>query len=312
MILVLIDHDRGRLDESSLEAVTAASAIDTDTRAVVIGAGGDGIETGTAHTYVVHHPGLTDYGPDAWASAVSQLMDRFGADAVMATGTDRGNEVLAHVAARRGLPFVANALEIAPGSQWRIKRVRWGGSLHEMTALDAASKIVSVAAHCFEPAVAGDGPSVTVDVEISDDDLVTMVRDRVTTTGGITLATAPVVVAGGRGVGSADGFDQLQELAGLLGGVVGCSRVVTNSGWRNHKDQVGQTGTVVAPDLYVACGISGAIQHWVGMMASKNILAINTDKDSPMVTKSDYAVVGDLHQVVPAITAEILRRRAAG
>ncbi len=134
-----------------------------------------------------------------------------------------------------------------------------------------------------------------------------VVADRVERVTGITLATAPVVVGGGRGVGSADGFAPLQELADLLGGVVGCSRAVTNNGWRNHTDQVGQTGTRIAPDIYFACGISGAIQHWVGAMASKNILAINTDPNANMVTKAGYAVIGDLHEVVPAISAEIRR-----
>jgi len=109
-------------------------------------------------------------------------------------------------------------------------------------------------------------------------------------------------------VGSPEGFAPLEELADLLSGVVGCSRVVTNNGWRPHSDQVGQTGTVIAPDLYIACGISGAIQHWVGMMASKTIIAINTDAEAPMVTKADYAVVGDLSQIVPAIVAEVRAR----
>src|SRR5207344_2714822 len=139
----------------------------------------------------------------------------------------------------------------------------------------------------------------------------TIIRDRVERAAGVTLATAPVVVSGGRGVGSADGFAPLQELATALGGVVGCSRAVTNNGWRNHTDQVGQTGTRIAPEIYLACGISGAIQHWVGAMASKRILAINTDPQANMVQKADYAVIGDLHVVVPAITAEI-RRRTSG
>ena len=127
---------------------------------------------------------------------------------------------------------------------------------------------------------------------------------------GITLTTAPVIVSGGRGVGSAEGFATLEELASLLGGAVGCSRVVTNNGWRSHRDQVGQTGTRVAPTLYLACGISGAIQHWVGMMAAKNVLAINTDPEAPMVTKADYAVIGDLHEILPAVVAEIRRRKS--
>jgi electron transfer flavoprotein alpha subunit len=137
----------------------------------------------------------------------------------------------------------------------------------------------------------------------------TRVVDRVTVSEGITLTTAPVVVSGGRGVGSPEGFTVLEELAGLLGGAVGCSRVVTNNGWRPHSDQVGQTGTRVAPSLYIACGISGAIQHWVGMMASKNVLAINNDPEAPMVTKSDYAVIGDLHPILEALVAEVRRRK---
>jgi electron transfer flavoprotein alpha subunit len=119
-----------------------------------------------------------------------------------------------------------------------------------------------------------------------------------------------VVVSGGRGVGSAEKFAVLEELAALLGGAVGGSRVVTNLGWRPHADQVGQTGTRVAPDLYIACGISGAIQHWVGCKASKHILAINTDPEAPMVTKADYAVIGDLHEVLPALVAEIKREKS--
>jgi electron transfer flavoprotein alpha subunit len=125
---------------------------------------------------------------------------------------------------------------------------------------------------------------------------------------GVTLSTAPVVVGGGRGVGSPEGFAPLEELAEVLGGRVGCSRAVTNNGWRNHKDQVGQTGTRIAPTVYIASGISGAVQHWVGAMASKHILAVNTDPEANMVTKADWAVIGDLHEVIPAITAEIRRR----
>jgi electron transfer flavoprotein alpha subunit len=124
-------------------------------------------------------------------------------------------------------------------------------------------------------------------------------------TGKISLAQARVVVGGGRGVGSAEGFQALEELASLLGGAVGCSRVVTSLGWRPHADQVGQTGMRIAPDLYIACGISGAIQHMVGCRAAKHILAINTDKEAPIVAQADYAVIGDVKAVVTAVTTEI-------
>ena len=114
-----------------------------------------------------------------------------------------------------------------------------------------------------------------------------------------------MVVGGGRGVGSAEGFGALEELAELLGGIVGCSRAVTSAGWRPHSDQIGQTGVRIAPDLYIACGISGATQHIVGCKGAKHILVINTDADAPIFSRADYAVIGDVRQVVPALVAEI-------
>jgi electron transfer flavoprotein alpha subunit len=123
------------------------------------------------------------------------------------------------------------------------------------------------------------------------------------------LRSARVVVGAGRGAGSPDGFDGVIELAGLLDGALGVSRVVTSLGWRPHHEQVGQTGSRISPELYIACGISGAIQHWAGCASSKTILAINTDEDAPMVTKATYAVIGDMHEVVPAVNEEIRRRR---
>ncbi len=229
---------------------------------------------------------------------------------VVAPGSDRGNEVLAQAAARLDLPMVANCTELSDAGD--LTRVRWGGSLLEETALDAPVRLLTLAAHAAEPApVEGSAPCEVVELRPELDPALarSVVVDRVEREAGMTLATAPVVVGGGRGVGSAEGFAALEELAGLLGGVVGCSRAVTNNGWRSHTDQVGQTGTRIAPTVYLACGISGAIQHWVGAMAAKHIVAVNTDPQANMVTKAGYAVIGDLHQVVPAISAEIRRRR---
>ena len=121
----------------------------------------------------------------------------------------------------------------------------------------------------------------------------------------VSLTDAAIVVGGGRGVGSTEGFETLDELASLTNGAVGCSRAVTSLGWRPHADQVGQTGARIAPELYVACGISGAIQHIAGCKGSKHILVINTDPEAPILSKADYAVIGDLHEVVPAISEAI-------
>jgi electron transfer flavoprotein alpha subunit len=259
-----------------------------------------------------HDDVLADYGPEAWGEVLAQAITALSPAVVLATGTDRGNEVVAQAAARLDLPFSANCTELRVGDAFEMTRLRWGGSLLEEAALDAPVKLVTVAHHAVDAApsdVAGAATPAALNVTLDPSLARTVVKDRVERAAGVTLSTSPVVVGGGRGVGSPEGFAPLQELATELGGVVGCSRAVTNNGWRNHTDQVGQTGTRIAPDVYFACGISGAIQHWVGAMASKNIIAINTDKDANMVTKAGYAVIGDLHQVIPAITAEIRRRR---
>lgn len=319
MILTLITHDRGVLEDTALQALTFARglALDlgVDLHAAVIGLEIDGLaDYGVSVTHLVGHDQLDDYSPTAWGAALAQLVEAIAPVAVVAIGSDRGNEVMAHVGAVSGLPMVANVREVdASQETWSVLRTRWGGSLLEEARLIAPIKLVTVAEHSTLPSPAGQPAQMTTEMftpELDDTALVTKIVDRVTVAEGVTLATAPVVVSGGRGVGSAEGFASLEELAGLLGGVVGCSRVVTNNGWRPHSDQVGQTGTVVAPDVYIACGISGAIQHWVGMMAAKTIIAINTDAEAPMVTKADYAVIGDLHEVLPAVIEEIKSRQS--
>jgi electron transfer flavoprotein alpha subunit len=319
MILAVVTHDRGAIEETSLQGLTLARSLAAELgeplHAAWIGEGLGQTPLGDHGVSVVHHlihDGLTDYAPEAWAASLAQLVETLDPSAVVAIGSDRGNEVMAHLGAITGFPMVANCREVSPAEDvWSITRTRWGGSLLEETTLEAPMKLLTVTEHAVEATPAVSPAAMTIEEfkpELSEDQLVTRVVDRMVTSEGITLATAPVVVSGGRGVGSPEGFQPLEELASLLGGVVGCSRVVTNNGWRPHSDQVGQTGTVVAPDVYIACGISGAIQHWVGMMASKTIIAINTDGEAPMVTKADYAVLADLKEIVPAINAEIKSR----
>ena len=321
-VLVVVEHDRGSMAPATLEAMTAArqlaARLDADVAALTIGAAADGLAVelgrfGAATVHQAHDDLLDDYGPEAWGEVVAQAVRAVSPSVVLATGTDRGNEVMAQAAARLDAPFCANVTEFRPGETFEVTRVRWGGSLLERATIDAAVHLVSVAHHTVEPTPAdAPGSSTPAELTVTLDPVLARSRvvARVEREAGVTLATAPVVVGGGRGVGSPEGFVALQELADELGGVVGCSRAVTNNGWRNHTDQVGQTGTRIAPDVYFACGISGAIQHWVGAMASKHIIAINTDPQANMVTKAGYAVIADLHEMVPAITEEIRRRRS--
>ena len=347
-ILVMLDHDRGVSDPVSYQAVGFANCFDsTFVHTVLIGSGAAHLadsarESSPNVSWLVEHPALSDFAPEAWADAIIALATHMEAVFIVGPGTERGNEVLAHVAAAFDATFVSNvtSVDVYNGADWnsatgtadqfRLTRARWGGSLSETVLLDHRAQsellvldredfsseppitVLSCAPQAFETPQRS-GMLATVQKftpELRENARRTRVKERITLGAGISLQTAPVVVSGGRGVGSAEAFAPLAELAELLGGAVGCSRVVTNQGWRPHADQVGQTGKRVAPQLYIACGISGAIQHWIGMKAAECVLAINLDPDAPMVTKADYAVIGDLHEVIPAIIEELKRRRA--
>ncbi len=252
------------------------------------------------------------YAPTAIAAALVELIDRLSPTAVVAAGTERGNEVLAHVAARLDLPLSANCAAATAGDPMLVTRVRWGGSLLEEARLHGGPKLLTVQPHAVEaePEIEGPPSVERFTPALSETDLAVRVVERVeAAAGGVSLAEAKVVVSAGRGAGSAEGFGIIEELAGLLEGAVGCSRAVTMAGWRPHTDQVGQTGTKIAPEIYIACGISGATQHMAGCKGAKALLAINTDADAPILASADYAVVGDLHEVVPAISAELRKAR---
>jgi electron transfer flavoprotein alpha subunit len=312
-VLVLVEQESGSPDELSLQALALARDLGSPLHALAIGEavtelGAYGVET----VHVAENDRLSAYAPAAWASCLEQLIDRISPTAVVAAGTNRGNEVLGHLAARRDVPFAANC--VAVGSDGTVTRVRWGGSLLEEAKIGGEPLVLTVAPHMVEATtVNGGSASVeTLDAAVEDADLVVRVVEHAETpSAGISLAEAKVVVSGGRGVGSADGFGMLEELAGLLNAAVGCSRVVTMAGWRPHTDQVGQTGTKVAPDLYIACGISGATQHIAGCKGAKKILAINSDAEAPILSSADYAVIGDLAEVVPAITAELRKAQSS-
>lgn len=317
MILTWLEHNDDQLDKISGETLTLARTLaanlSTSLEGVLIGDDSTALREqcqayGVSKVHVVQHELLADYAPAAWATSIAQVADPLNPAAILAAGTDTGHEVMAHLAAKTNLPLATNCTAIEPGEPYTVTRLRWGGSLLEEARLSGAPKLLTVAPHII---AATEAAATTIAVETITPDLAktdfrVRLTERVDTTGDqISLADAKVVVSGGRGVGSAEGFAPLEELADLLGGAVGCSRAVTNNGWRSHADQVGQTGTRVAPDIYIACGISGAIQHIVGCKGAKQILVINTDPEAPILAKADYAVIGDLHQVLPAISAEI-------
>jgi electron transfer flavoprotein alpha subunit len=311
MVLVLVEHSEGNPTDPSLQTLTLARSFGQPVHALLVGSTVDLSQHGVAVTHVAEHIALGSFVPDAWAATLGEVAGRLGASAVLAAGTERGNEVMARLAARTGLPLAANCVAVSAGPPVTVTRLRWGGSLLEEARMHGSHALITVAPHVV-PIELSPAPA---DVErfnpdLSDEDLLVRVVEHVAASGGgVSLTEAKVVVSGGRGVGSKEGFAMIEELAGLLGAAVGCSRAVTSAGWRPHSDQVGQTGTKIAPEVYIACGISGATQHMAGCKGAKRILAINSDAQAPIMLSADYAVVGDLKEIVPAISAEIRKQQ---
>jgi electron transfer flavoprotein alpha subunit len=329
MILTLVERNPdGSAVETSLEALAfarnlsaAGGGVPVD--AVVVASNGQGVsdelhkELAAYGVRTVHQAGgdaVSAYSGAGWASAVLSVREQAKSVVVMAAGTDRGNELMAHVAARAGVPMAANVLSFSGLAPFVVTRQVVGGAALEEMLLDARPAVFSVAGHAVEAAPAetpGAADIVEHTPDVSAADLVARVvsTEEPEADDSGSLKSARVVVGAGRGAGGPDGFAALLELTELLHASLGVSRVVTSAGWRPHHEQVGQTGSRISPDLYIPCGISGAVQHWAGCSSAKNILAINTDAEAPMVTRATYAVIGDLHEVVPAINEEIRRRR---
>ncbi|WP_285649406.1 electron transfer flavoprotein subunit alpha/FixB family protein [Actinomycetospora sp. NBRC 106375] len=314
----------GTPSAASAEVLAAARdlahRLDLPVAAVAVGEAGDLpedlVKQGVSHLHLLRHELLADGGPACTGEALAQLVAARRPAAVLAASTTESTEAMAWAAAALGVPLATACTEIRPRPEgcdelWEVTRERSGGILLEDAALDAPVRLCTLSAGGRPTGETAAAAEVTVDVFVPElDAAVPRARrvERAPRAAGMTLATAPVVVSGGRGVGSAEGYAVLEELAGLVGGAVGCSRVATNNGWRPHADQVGLTGTRVHPDLYIACGISGATQHWVGCMGARSILAVNTDPEAPMMRRATWSVVGDVHEVLPAVIAEIRRR----
>ncbi|MGC2174202.1 MAG: electron transfer flavoprotein subunit alpha/FixB family protein [Acidimicrobiales bacterium] len=321
-VLCFLEHDEESVLDASLRALTFARSLATTPDHVLMAALVGEVSPNKTETlslfgvnvaYQIEIDDLETYSPSGWARAVAELAESLGADVVVAAGTDRGQEILAHFGASRGLAMAANCLTAtwANAESIQLSRQRWAGSLIEHAVLDGVPALLTVASDGVLAAPAEVSASTSLHVHhtsASELDSRVAVREWIRRSGGIALADARVVVGGGRGVGSEAGFGALDDLASLLGAAVGVSRVVTSNGWRPHAQQVGQTGTKISPDLYLACGISGATQHLAGCRSAKHVVAINIDADAPFLSRADYALVGDLSVIVPAL-ADAIRSR---
>lgn len=323
-ILVLIDHLRGQPRTLSLQCVSAAAALAGDTgdevTAAWLGQGGAGVEDrlgalGVARLYRWDSAEARGYVTLPQVEALQQVLEGREVAAVLFASTNHQKDVAARLAVRVGAGVITDCsdLHVEDGSIVATKEVFGGSTVTTSRVAPDRLPVLGLGANAFPVGETGGAPAEVVEIEVG---LSEEARAARVTRVEIQASTerpdpgeASVVVAGGRGLGGPEGFELMEELADLLGGAVGASRPATDAGWYPHRHQIGQTGRTVSPVLYVASGISGAIQHRAGMQTSQHIVAVNTDPRAPIFQFVDFGVVGDLYDVVPRLIEEIRERR---
>ncbi|NWG33742.1 MAG: electron transfer flavoprotein subunit alpha/FixB family protein [Chloroflexi bacterium] len=330
---VYIDHFKGEIQPASWEAIGLGKTFGT-VSAVVFGSGVDAVakaafEYGADEVFVADDPALEDFRAETYASTLSALASSQSPDLILFPITARTRELAAMSAVDLNTGVLTDifALEAADGTLVATRPI-YEGKVLEKAVCSAKPVMASIRPRFFPKPPRDESRSGTpIRVEVRGD-VLTKVEGYSASESAVNLGDAPVIVSGGRGVSNnpslvppagmdekqaeiwraQQGFALLGELAAVLGGAVGASRAAVDGGYIPYSHQVGQTGKVVTPDLYIACGISGAIQHLVGMRNSKVVVAINKDSDAPIFTQARYGVVGDLFQIVPALTAEFKKR----
>ena len=312
-ILVFVEQRNGVVRQASLQAVSEANRqAGGDVAAVLVGSGiGDAAAGlgayGAAKVFVADDPNLALYSSDGYGEAVAKAVESAAPEAIFFAGTAMGRDLAPGVAAKLGVDALADVVALErDGDQLVARRPVYSGKA--FATVDSAGKkpqVISLRPNVFAAEETGGSAEV-----IALDGLTLAIRAVVkelidTGAGEIDVAEADIIVSGGRGLKGPENFALIRELAEALGGAVGASRAAVDAGWIAHKHQVGQTGKVVSPSLYIAAGISGAIQHLAGMNSSKVIVAVNKDPDAPIFKIADYGIVGDLFEVVPKLTAAL-------
>jgi electron transfer flavoprotein alpha subunit len=319
-VLVLVEHTDGEVKKVTGELLTLAARLG-EPSAVFLGSGLDAAKEslaayGAAKVYVVEDAEVSSYlvapAAEALAKIIKDASAASGVAAVLVPSSAEGKEIAGRLALKTGSGLITDATDVtAEGGVTAEQQVFGGGTIVRST-VTTGTPIIAVRPNSVAAEQStGAAERVDVTVELSDAAKAARITDRVVEEKGERpeLTEAAIVVSGGRGVGSAENFSVIEALADSLGAAVGASRAATDAGWYPHQHQVGQTGKTVSPQLYVAAGISGAIQHRAGMQTSKTIVAINKDPEAPIFELVDYGVVGDLHQVVPALTEKVKSRK---
>ncbi len=295
--------------EALSEGKRMAGSLGCDLTAVVLGAGVEDISKelgkyGADRILVADNPALSEYLTDAYTNVIADIIEKEDPTAVVLGASVQGRDLSARLSARLGAALAMDCVSVSvDGESLIVTRPMYGGKILADVALEGKLRIVAIRPNAMSIAESqGAGSVEKLDVDVGKLDL-NFVEKKLET-GKIDLTEADVVVSGGRGMGGSD-YSVVEELAEILEGAVGASRSAVDEGWRPHSDQVGQTGKVVSPNLYIATGISGAIQHLAGMSSSKVIVAINKDSEAPIFSKADYGIAGDLFEVLSLVTEEI-------
>ncbi|TMR17962.1 electron transfer flavoprotein subunit alpha/FixB family protein [Nonomuraea turkmeniaca] len=314
-ILVLVEQVDGEVKKVTLELLTLARSLGTPA-AVWAGPGitpdakAKLAEYGAEKIYVAPSSDIVEYVVAPKAELLAQLVAGKSPSAVLVAATPEGKEIAGRLAIKTDSGVITDAVGLGEG--FVADQSIFGGGINVQSKVRKGTPIVAVRPNSTAPApAAGAGTEEEISVALSDAAKAARVVERVKQEKGARpeLTEAAIVVSGGRGVGSAENFSIIENLADALGAAVGASRAATDAGWYPHQFQVGQTGKTVSPQLYIAAGISGAIQHRAGMQTAKTIVAINKDPEAPIFELADYGVVGDLHQVVPQLTEEVKKRK---
>mgnify|MGYP005751717663 CR=1 FL=1 len=313
-ILVYIEHAEGKVKKTSLEAVSFANALAAKTgegQVVAVALGTVSSEelaqvgaAGASKVLNAADARLNDGVIQAHASAVAQAFQKVGAKTLVLAKSSLGDAVAARLAIKLNAGLVSNVVEL-PKTEggYIVRRSIYTGKAFAETAVTTENKILAVKKNAVDLKTDGQAAAVeTLEVNLSDADFASKITSTERATGDVLLPEADIVVSGGRGLKGPENWGMLEEMAKTLGAATGCSKPVSDIGWRPHHEHVGQTGVKVAPSLYVAVGISGAIQHLAGVNSSKCIVVINKDPEAPFFKAADYGIVGDAFEVVPKLT----------
>lgn len=319
-VLVWAETQKGHAKKVAREAIGAALELakkhGVSAAAVVIN-GGDAaneLETlGLSRIYTVDGPHFESYSSEGYVHAMEAAGNDFGADVFLTGATALGRDLSARLAARLDAALATDVTEIDWDSEpTRVVRPVYSGKLLADVELKSDVKVISLRPNVFGAAEEQDQAAEVITLTLPDPTIKATVKEALEAAQDVLdVSEADIIVSGGRGVGGHEGFKVIEDLAKAIGGAVGASRVAVDEGWIPYQHQVGQTGKVVTPVLYIACGISGAIQHFAGMGSSKFVIAINKDPDAPIMKKADFAIVGDLFKVVPLLKDELVKARQA-